>query len=85
VRIDSGYAYRREISFQLAPLKAYIASIPNMPLSFNFMLYKACWKHAEMYIGEQHLATLKLVPGKKIFEIHQLEMMKTEERIMVAF
>ncbi len=38
-----------------------------------------------MYIGEQHLATLKLVPGKKIFEIHQLEMMKTEERIMVAF
>ncbi len=56
-----------------------------MPLSFHLVLIKACWRCAELYVGQQHLATLKLVPGKKILEIHQLEMMKTEEMIMMTF
>jgi hypothetical protein len=85
VRIDSGYAYRHEISFRLARLKAYIAGIPNMPLSFHLVFIKACWKCAELYIGLLHLATSKLVPGKKILEKRQLEMLKTEERDMVRF
>jgi hypothetical protein len=66
-------------------LKAYIAGIPNMPLSFHLVFIKACWKCAEVCIGQQHLATSKLVPGKKIVEIHQLAMVKTEERILVTF
>jgi hypothetical protein len=66
-------------------LKAYIAGIPNMQLSFHFVYIKACWECAELYVGQHHLATSKLVPGKKILEIHQLEMMKTEERILVTF
>ncbi len=56
-----------------------------MPLSFHLVFIKACWKCAEVCIGQQHLATSKLVPGKKIVEIHQLAMVKTEERILVTF